>query len=306
MSVPAELSRIAVPPALGASAEPASRGLWRDALARLSRDRLTIAAAAIVAVCVVLALLADIIASTLGVSATQVDLPHRFQGPSSAHWLGTDEFGRDQLARLLQGARVSLGVASSAALINLVLGVSLGTTAAMYGGIADDVFTWLVNTMRSIPSLFLLLIIAALFRVGPAGLAVIIGLTSWMGPARLVRGQALETKASEYITSARAVGAPELRIMLRHVLPNLVPIISVLVGIDVGQAILRESALSYLGLGVQPPDASWGNMLTNAQAYFSRGPWLVIAPGAAITLIVWCLYAIGDGLRDALDPRLAP
>jgi peptide/nickel transport system permease protein len=281
-----------------------TRSLWNDAGAHLRRDRVTLVALSIIGLYVGLALLGDVIISALGVSATHVDLPHRFEAPSAAHLLGTDDFGRDQLARLLQGARVSLGVGSAAALINLAVGVSLGATAAMYAGRADDLFTWLVNTMRSIPALFLLLIVAAIFRVGPLGLALIIGLTSWMGPSRLVRGQTLEVKAQEFIIAARSVGATNARVMLRHVGPNLVPIVSVLIGIDVGQAILRESALSYLGLGIQPPEASWGSMLTNAQSYFSRAPWLVIAPGAAITLVVWCLYAVGDGLRDALDPRI--
>ncbi|HEX9496277.1 MAG TPA: ABC transporter permease [Candidatus Limnocylindria bacterium] len=286
------------------TADPPARSLWGDAADHLRRDRLTVAAVGMVAAFVALALAADAISGALGVSATAVDLAHRFQPPSGAHWLGTDEFGRDELARVLGGARVSLGVATSAALVTIVLGVSLGASAAMYGGFVDDAFTWLVNTMRAIPSVFLLLIIAALFHVGPLGLALIIGLTSWMAPARLVRGQALELKAREFVTSARAVGARDRRIILRHIAPNLVPIISVLIGIDVGQAILRESALSYLGLGIQPPDASWGNMLTNAQSYFSRGPWLVVAPGLAITVVVWCLYAIGDGVRDAVDPRV--
>jgi peptide/nickel transport system permease protein len=278
--------------------------LWSDALAHLAHDRLTVVAAAIVLLYVVLASLADVITGALGVSATSTELLQRFQPPSAAHLLGTDELGRDQLARLLHGARVSLGVGAAAATINLAIGATLGTAAAVYAGRADDLFTWLVNTMRSVPGLFLLLIVAAIFRVDAVGIAVIIGLTTWMGPSRVVRGQALSVRAQEFITAARAVGATDVRILLRHVAPNLVPIASVLVGIDVGQAILRESALSYLGLGVQPPDASWGNMLTNAQTYFSRAPWLVFAPGLAITLVVWCLYTIGDGLRDALDPRI--
>jgi len=281
-----------------------ARSLWRDALRHLGRDRLTLLAGGIVVAFVVLALSGDALSAALGVSATRVDLPHRFEPPSGAHLLGTDDFGRDQLARLLQGARVSLGVGTLAALITLGVGATLGMVAAMYAGRADDLFTWLVNTMRSIPALFLLLIVATVFRVGPLGLAVVIGLTSWMGASRLVRGQTLEVKVQEFINAARAVGASDARVLVRHVAPNIVPIVAVLLGIDVGQAILRESALSYLGLGIQPPDASWGSMLTNAQAYFSRAPWLVVVPGAAITLVVWSLYAIGDGLRDALDPRI--
>jgi peptide/nickel transport system permease protein len=167
----------------------------------------------------------------------------------------------------------------------------------------DDLICWLINTVRSIPGLFLVLIVASVFRVGPEGLAVIIGLTSWMSGARLVRGQALQVRELDYIGAARCLGATNMRLLSRHLLPNVLPVIIVLLGIDVGDAILRESALSYLGLGIQPPDASWGNMLHNAQSYFSRAPWLVYVPGAIIAATVWCLYTLGDGLRDAFDPR---
>jgi peptide/nickel transport system permease protein len=142
-----------------------------------------------------------------------------------------------------------------------------------------------------------------IFRVGPLGLAVIIGLTSWTGGARLVRGQTLQIREAEFIGAARSIGATNLRILWQHLLPNVLPIAIVLLGIDVGEAILRESALSYLGLGIQPPDASWGNMLSSAQSFFTRAPWLVYAPGAVIATTVWCLFTLGDGLRDALDPR---
>jgi peptide/nickel transport system permease protein len=175
--------------------------------------------------------------------------------------------------------------------------------AGLYGGRVDDVICWIINTVRAIPGLFLVLIVASMFRVGPVGLAVIIGLTSWMGGARLVRGQALQVREHDYIGAARSVGATNSRIIMRHLLPNVLPVAIVLVGIDVGDAILRESALSYLGLGIQPPDASWGNMLNNAQSFFTRAPWLVYAPGAVIAATVWCLFTLGDGLRDAFDPR---
>jgi peptide/nickel transport system permease protein len=274
-----------------------------NAVRLLKRDRLTLAAGSLLVVFATLAALAPAITGAMGIDANAVDLTQRFLPPSTTHWLGTDDFGRDQLARLLYGARVSLSVGFLAALINLTVGVGLGMTAALYGGWTDDVISWLINTVRSIPGLFLVLIIASMFRVGPAGLAVIIGLTSWMGGARLVRGQALQIRGYEYIGAARSIGATDLHILSRHLLPNVLPIAIVLLGIDVGDAILRESALSYLGLGIQPPDASWGNMLNNAQSFFSRAPWLVYAPGAAIAATVWCLFTLGDGLRDALDPR---
>jgi peptide/nickel transport system permease protein len=284
------------------SGRPA-RSLAGNALRLLRRDHLTMVAASSLLSLAVLALLAPVITDLLGLSANGVNLTERFLPPSAAHPLGTDDFGRDQLARLLYGARVSLAVGFVAAAINLVVGTGLGMSAALYGGRVDDLITWLINTVRSIPGLFLLLIVASMFRVGPEGLAVIIGLTSWMSGARLVRGQALQIREQEYIGAARCVGATNARILLKHLFPNVLPIAIVLLGIDVGDAILRESALSYLGLGIQPPDASWGNMLNNAQSFFTRAPWLVYAPGAAIAVTVWCLFTLGDGLRDAFDPR---
>jgi peptide/nickel transport system permease protein len=280
-----------------------ARSLVGNAVRVLRTDRLTIVAASILVVFGVCAAFAPVITQALGLAANSVDLTQRFLPPSAAHPLGTDDFGRDQLARLLFGARVSLSVGFLAAAINLTLGVGLGMVAALYGGRVDDVISWLINTVRSIPGLFLVLIVASMFRVGPEGLAVIIGLTSWMGGARLVRGQALQIRELEYIGAARCVGATNVRILFRHLFPNVLPIAIVLLGIDVGDAILRESALSYLGLGIQPPDASWGNMLNNAQSFFSRAPWLVYVPGAIIATTVWCLFTLGDGLRDAFDPH---
>jgi len=280
-----------------------ARSLVGNATQMLRKDRLTIFAASILLLFAVLAVLAPVITQALRLPANSVDLTLRFLPPSPAHGLGTDDFGRDQLARLLFGARVSLSVGFLAAAINLTVGVGLGMVAALYGGRVDDVISWLINTVRSIPGLFLVLIVASMFRVGPEGLAVIIGLTSWMSGARLVRGQALQIRELEYIGAARCVGATNGRILLKHLLPNVLPIAIVLLGIDVGDAILRESALSYLGLGIQPPDASWGNMLNNAQSFFTRAPWLVYAPGAVIAATVWCLFTLGDGLRDAFDPH---
>jgi peptide/nickel transport system permease protein len=280
-----------------------ARSLLGNAIRMLRKDRLTIFAAGMLLLFAVGAALAPVITQALGLPANNVDLTQRFLAPSPSHPLGTDDFGRDQLARLLFGARVSLSVGFLAAAINLTVGVGLGMIAALYGGRVDDLISWLVNTVRSIPGLFLVLIVASMFRVGPEGLAVIIGLTSWMGGARLVRGQALQIRELEYIGAARCVGATNVRILLKHLFPNVLPIAIVLLGIDVGDAILRESALSYLGLGIQPPDASWGNMLNNAQSFFTRAPWLVYVPGAVIAITVWCLFTLGDGLRDAFDPR---
>lgn len=277
--------------------------LWSLAFDRLRRDRLTLAALLVLGLFALLAILAPAIAAAVHSTPDAVDPLNSFDPPSAQHWLGTDDVGRDQFVRLLYGARISLSIGLVAALINLFLGVLLGAIAAFYGGVADDLVVWLINTLRSIPTLFLLILVSVLFHVGPIGLAVLIGLTSWTGAARLVRGQVFQLKERDYVLAARAVGVGNARIIMRHILPNVLSLVVVLLGIDIGGAILAESGLSYLGLGVQPPTPSWGNMLTNAQSFFEHGPWLVYGPGIAIALTVWCLYTVGDGIRDALDPQ---
>jgi len=221
-----------------------------------------------------------------------------------AYVLGADEVGRSQVVRLLYGGRVSLFIGFVAALMNLTLGVGLGLLAGYLRGAVDDVITWFITTLNSIPIIFLLLLITSLFQPGAITLTLIIGVLFWTGITNFVRGQTFALREREFVTAARTIGAATPRILLRHILPNVLPLIFVLAAIDIGTIILAESALSYLGLGVLPPTPSWGNMLSNAQSYANRAWWLVVSPGAMIFLTVLCLYLIGDGLRDALDPRL--
>jgi peptide/nickel transport system permease protein len=199
---------------------------------------------------------------------------------------------------------VSLTIGFAAAAINLTVGVALGAMAGFYGGRVDDLVVWLINTLRAIPTLFLLILVGALFRPSAEMLAVVIGLISWPGIARVMRGQVLAARERDYVLAARALGAPGVRIIGHHLVPNVMPIALIILGQDIGNVILLESALSYLGLGVQPPNASWGNMLSSAQRYFTNGIWLVLAPGLFIWSTVQALYLVADGLRDALDPRL--
>ncbi len=280
------------------------RSLTRLALSRLRRDRLTLIALTFI---VVLALLsyvfAPIISNALNVSYSRTDPNSTFLPPlSPGHILGTDDLGRDLFARLLFAGQVSLGVGFTAAVLSLTIGVLLGTLTGYYGGIVDDFINWFIATLSSIPSLFLLLIVAAVFRPGPVTLILVLGLLGWTDITRLVRGETLSIREREYIVSAKAIGASPLRIMFNHILPNVVSIIIITLAIDIGSLILVEAGLSYLGFGIQPPTPEWGNMLTDAQTYFSRGPYLVIAPGLLIFLTVLCLYVIGDGVRDAFDP----
>ncbi len=291
------------PAAAPAIPEQPAQTLWSITLTRLRRDRLTVLALAILLCFGLLAVLAGLIAHATGQDPDRIDLLNNFDPPSRQHWLGTDDDGRDQFIRLLYGARVSLSIGVLAAAVNLVVGVLIGAAAAFYGGAVDDLVVWIVNTFRSIPTFVLLLTISALFTTGPVGLALIIGFTTWTGAARLVRGQVFQLKQHDYVLAARTLGASNARLIFRHVLPNVLPLVVVFLGIDIGGVILTESGLSFLGFGVQPPVPSWGNMLTNAQTFFTHGPWLVYGPGFVIALTVWCLYTVGDGFRDAIDPH---
>lgn len=286
-----------------ATAEPMS--FWRFALLQLKRDRLTLVAFGVLGLVGLMAIFAGVISEQiLGVDPNSTELLATFEGPSAEHWLGTDQLGRDQLSRLLYGARISLSIGILGTLVAIILGVLIGTSAGYFGGRVDDGIMWFINTVSSIPTFFLLLIVAAIFQLSPASLILLFGLLGWIGAARIVRGQVFSVKEREYIMAARALGSTDMKIMFRHILPNVVPILIIVTVRDIGILILSESALSFLGLGVQPPTATWGNMLSKAQQYFRLGPHLVVFPGVLITITVLSLYLIGDGLRDALDPRL--
>ncbi len=286
----------------------AGAGLWTNALNRLRRDRLTLASASVLLLMLVLAIAADLLANNFfHYGYTRQDLLNSYTPPTlsnPAFWLGSDDLGRSQIVRLLYGARVSLSVGVGGALIILTIGIALGLTAGYIGGWVDDVVQFVISTLLSIPSVPLLLIIAVLFSPGPVSLVLILGVLRWPGATLFVRGQTLSLREREFVTAGLVSGASNVRIVFRHILPNVLPLVIVLTAIDVGSLILVESALSYLGLGISPPTPSWGNMLTGATQNLSRGPWLVWAPGTAIFLTVLCLYLVGDGLRDALDPRL--
>jgi peptide/nickel transport system permease protein len=292
------------------SADPVGRsaGFWSDALWRLRHDPTTVAALAVLAAMVLLAVSADVLSDHFfRWSFSKQDLFSGYAKPTlddPAMWLGSDSLGRSQVVRLLYGARVSLFIGTFATAVLLAIGLSLGIAAGYFRGWFDDLVVWIVSTLASIPTLYLLIMVGLYFRLDTISLAIFIGAFGWLGVCNLARGQTFELRERDFVIAARTVGASPLRIMFRHIFPNILPLIIVVAMLDVGGIILTESALSYLGFGIQPPVPSWGNMLNGATQFLSRAPYLVYAPGAAITITVLCLYLVGDGLRDALDPRL--
>jgi peptide/nickel transport system permease protein len=272
------------------------------ALSRLGQDYATMIAIAVLALLGFSAIFAPVISSVMGVDAIDENLSKTYAAPDAENILGTDDKGRDHFARLLYGAQISLGVALAASTLSMTIGIALGIITGYYGGVVDDLMIWFITTLGSIPSLFLLLIISAILSPGPLVFIGILGFLGWTGTMRLVRGETLALREREYIIAARAMGASDLRIMFRHIFPNLISIVIITMALDIGALILLESALSFLGFGINPPIPTWGNMLSESQAFFRKAPHLVFAPGILITITVLCLYVIGDGLRDAFDP----
>lgn len=281
------------------------RSLRQSALHQIRQDKLTLVAMMILSVLAVLSILAPFIAAEiLRVDLNLTNSDARFLPIGSPdHLLGTDNLGRDHLARLLHAGRVSLGIGFASTILSLIVGVTLGILTGYFGGIIDDLINWIITTINAIPGLVLLLIVVSLFSSGPITLTLVLAFLTWTLTTRLVRGETLSIREQDYILSARAIGASHWRIMVVSILPNVFSVTIVTLAINIGNVILIESALSFLGLGVQPPTPSWGNMLSNSQTFFRSAPHLVIFPGLLIMITVLCLYVIGDGLRDAFDPR---
>ena len=224
--------------------------------------------------------------------------------PSAQHWLGTDPLGRDVLSRIIFGSQVSLKVGFVAVGLATLIGIIVGAAAGYYGGWVDLVLMRFVDLMLCFPSFFLILAVIALLEPSIFNIMVIIGVTSWMGVARLVRAEILSLKEREFVTAARALGASDVRLIMRHLLPNALAPVMVSATLMVAGAILTESALSFLGLGVQPPTPSWGNMLTAGKDNIEIAWWLSVFPGLAILITVMSYNLLGEGIREAIDPRL--
>lgn len=282
---------------------------WRLTLRRFAKNRLAIVGVVVFATIV----LAVAVAGLSPYDPDRTNLRARFEGPSLAHPFGTDDLGRDTLTRVLHGGRISLLVGLLSMTFSVTLGTIVGGLAGYFRGWVDSALMRVTDLFLSMPSLFVLIVLSTLLMGTPFARAyggtlmivLIIGVLSWMVVARIVRSSFLTIRERDFVEAARANGAGHLRLMVRHVLPNALGPIFVQATLQVAVAIIAESGLSYLGFGIQPPTATWGNMLKDAQTYMTRVPSLAIFPGLMIFLTVMSVNAIGDGLRDAFDPRRA-
>jgi oligopeptide transport system permease protein len=296
-------------------AERPPASLWRDALERLLKNRLAILGGIIVILLVLLAIVGPFI-TPYGYDQTDTDLIRQTRGPANpgegGHLLGTDILGRDLLSRIMDGARISMTVALVVQVTVLLIGVPIGALAGWFGGRVDNLLMRFTDITYAFPDLLFIILLTVVFKdtwFGDAvdGLLLVfvaIGIVSWVGVARLVRGQMLSLKETEYVEAARAIGVPDRRIVTRHLLPNSIGPIIVAVTLGIPGAILAEALLAFIGIGANVPRASWGTLITEGQVWMSSEPHLLLFPAIAIALALLSFTFLGDGLRDALDPKL--
>ncbi len=277
--------------------EPPKKTFWRY----FKKNKLAVGGLAVIVITFLIAGSASLMAPH---DPGKTDVSLKLQPPSSQHVLGTDQLGRDVFSRMLYGSRISLSVGFVAVAISILIGILVGALAGYYSGSVDSVLMRFVDIMICFPSFFLILTVVAL--LGPSLLKVmfVIGITSWMGTSRFVRAEFLSLRERDFVQAAQALGVRDLRIIFRHILPNALAPVFVTATLDVATAILVEAGLSFLGFGAQPPAPSWGNILTEGRTYIFDAWWLTIFPGLAILITVLSFNLLGEGLRDALDPRL--
>ena len=280
----------------------APRRTGNRAWGRFKKNRMAVISMVILATLIILALLAPVIAPY---DPAEQDLLNRLKPPSSDHWFGTDDLGRDVFTRVLYGARVSLSVGIFSVIFNVIIGVTVGAIAGYYGGKVDSILMRFVDIMLAFPQFFLLITVVTLLKPSLFNIIAVLTAFGWMGKARLLRGQILSVKNREYIDAARSMGLPDRRIIFFHVLPNSIAPVIVAAAMNMGGMILTESGLSFLGLGIQPPTASWGNLLQSAQSLkiMVEAPWYPVFPGMMIFITIMCFNFLGDGLRNAFDSK---
>ena len=275
---------------------------FRDKMKRMaSNNKLAVFSAVLIVVFILLALLAPVL-TPYGLE--EMDLMARLSPPSAKHLLGTDELGRDVLTRLLYGARVSLAVGIIPTVVSMIIGAFIGMISGYVGGMVDTVLMRLADVVLSFPSLLLAMVIMYTLGDGISSIFIALAVTNWASVARVIRSETLSLREAEYVEAARSMGVKDFTIIVRHVLPNCIPSLIVLFTLNVPSAILSESSLSFLGIGVQLPNSSWGLMVNLGRSYLYDAPWLSLVPSAAIMLVVLAFNFLGDGLRDVLDPHL--
>jgi oligopeptide transport system permease protein len=278
--------------------------VWRDAWRRLRKNKMAVVCAALTTVVIVACVFGPIIAGWFGVDGTSVKPGIGATAPSGAHWLGTDTLGRDMLVRVMIGGRIALLVALTATFVAVVIGVSWGATAAYAGGRIDYVMMRVVDVMYGFPTLVFVIVVMATFELKSlVWLFGLIGAISWLTMARLVRAQVMSLRHRDFVEAARAMGASPARILFRHIVPNTLGVVVVYATLSMPAVMLYEAVLSFLGVGVQAPLASWGTLVTEGSSQIIAYPWLLVGPGATMGLTIFALNFFGDGLRDALDPQ---
>ena len=279
---------------------PQARGLWGDALKRLLANRLALVGLVLIGIVVIVAVFAPLIAPY---DPTQQDLTNTFAEPSSEHLMGTDNLGRDWFSRLVYGARVSMTVGFFAQAVILLIGTTVGATSGYFGGWVDNLLMRFTDLMYAFPDLLFIILLRSVFGGNLFVLFLIIGLVSWVDVARLVRGQVLSLKEREFVEAARALGATSRTVMWRHLLPNTLSPVIIVVAFGIPRAIFTEAALSFIGIGVDPRTPSWGAMIYEGYGGIFAVPSLVLFPAVTIAVVMLSFTFVGDGLRDALDPR---
>ena len=292
---------LAPPPTVALAGHDRPRGLWSDAWRRLRRNRAAVASGVfLVALCALAAFspwlpfLRD---------PTLQDLPLGATPPGWAHWFGTDDLGRDSFSRVLWGGRISMLVGLVGTAVSFVVGVTWGAVAGYAGGLVDEAMMRVVDVLYSLPYIFLVILLLVFFERSLVLIFVALGLVQWLTMARIVRGQVLSLKRQTFVEAARALGASDRAIVFRHLVPNTLGPVIVYTTLTVPAVILQEAFLSFLGLGVQPPQASWGTLVSDGSRVLAIFPWLVVFPGLALSLTLLAFNFLGDGLRDALDPQ---
>lgn len=276
------------------------RSLWQDVIARLLKNKLAIAGAAFLLILLLLALLTPWIAPY---SYEEQNLALGATPPSAEHWLGTDIFGRDQLTRILYGSRISLMVGFVATAVALLIGVAYGTIAGYFGGRLDAAMMRVVDVLYALPFTIFIILLTVVFGRSMLLLFLAIGAVEWLTMARIVRGQVMSLRQQEFIEAATSMGMGQAQIMFKHVVPNILGPIIVYTTLTIPSVILLESFLSFLGLGIQPPQSSWGSLISAGVETMEEYPWLLVYPALTLSLALFSLNFLGDGLRDALDPR---